>query len=247
MFLSAMTGSVVALALVAGVTGFDGGFVVFAVLLLAGRPHSSASPHFPASDRDQSRGRGLGRRNEPVRGTPTSRRRRNSVLLRDRLDRRRGRDHDDLRRPARTGFLGPQFVTTPGLIATVDGVVAGVLVAIVALQIGLDTEIQPRGCRCFRPRDDRTACCAPVPARGPHSGSGTALPHSSAGAVDDKSVAQSALRADVARALGIVAELVAQPADVDAQVVDLVDVLAAPDLRQQRPVLQDVPGLRTRW
>ena len=40
--------------------------------------------------------------------------------------------------------------------------------------------------------------------------------------------------------VGVVAELVAQAADVHPQVVDLVDVLAAPDLRQERRVLEDV-------
>src|SRR3990172_7315546 len=59
----------------------------------------------------------------------------------------------------------------------------------------------------------------------------------------DEPVAQAALRSDVARRVGVVAELVAQAADVDPDVVDFVDVLTAPDLCQQGPVLQDMAGV----
>ena len=44
----------------------------------------------------------------------------------------------------------------------------------------------------------------------------------------------------IARMLRIVAQLLAQPAHVDADVVDLVDVLATPHLREERPVLEHV-------
>jgi hypothetical protein len=40
--------------------------------------------------------------------------------------------------------------------------------------------------------------------------------------------------------VGVVAELVAEAADVDPQVVNLVEVLAAPDLGEQGPVLEHV-------
>ena len=40
-----------------------------------------------------------------------------------------------------------------------------------------------------------------------------------------------------------VAQLVPQPANVDADVVDLIDVLATPDLGQKGRVLEDVTGI----
>src|SRR5579883_3078578 len=46
------------------------------------------------------------------------------------------------------------------------------------------------------------------------------------GRAQDEAVAEAAVRADVARVVGIVAQLLAQAAHVDAQVVDLVHVLA---------------------
>ena len=59
----------------------------------------------------------------------------------------------------------------------------------------------------------------------------------------NESVAEAALRADVSRGVRRVPELVPKPPDIDADVVDLVDVLATPDLGQQGSVLEDVAGI----
>ena len=46
------------------------------------------------------------------------------------------------------GSFAHEFVTTPGMLAVVDGVIAGILVAIVALQVGTDDAGRGRiGCR----------------------------------------------------------------------------------------------------
>src|SRR5262245_38548461 len=73
--------------------------------------------------------------------------------------------------------------------------------------------------------------------------SSAAIVRTTSASRSDEPVAESALGPDVARVLRVVAELVAQAPDVDPQVVDLVDVLAAPDLGQQRAVLEHVPGI----
>src|SRR4051812_32126532 len=52
----------------------------------------------------------------------------------------------------------------------------------------------------------------------------------------DESVPEAPLRLDVAGRVGRVPELVPEPANVHADVVDLVDVLATPDLGQKRAV-----------
>jgi len=59
----------------------------------------------------------------------------------------------------------------------------------------------------------------------------------------DEPVAEPSFRPDVGRIVRVVAEFVPEAADVDPDVVDLVDVLASPDLREQRPVLEDVAGV----
>lgn len=57
----------------------------------------------------------------------------------------------------------------------------------------------------------------------------------------DEPVSEPALGSDVAGRVGIITQLVAQPADVHADVVDLVDLLAAPHLGEERRVLEHVP------
>src|SRR5262245_54668254 len=54
----------------------------------------------------------------------------------------------------------------------------------------------------------------------------------------DEAIAQAPLGLDVKRVVGIVAELIAQAADVDTHVVGLIHVVAAPHLGQQRAVLE---------
>src|SRR5688572_12524989 len=59
----------------------------------------------------------------------------------------------------------------------------------------------------------------------------------------DEAVSQATLRLDVSRGVGGVPELVPEPADVDPDVVDLVDVLATPDPCQECLVFEDVTGV----
>ena len=54
-----------------------------------------------------------------------------------------------------------------------------------------------------------------------------------------EAVAEAAGGLDVAGVIRVLFQLEAEAADVDAKVVDLVDVLPAPDLRQQRLVAQE--------
>src|SRR5687767_12922214 len=55
-----------------------------------------------------------------------------------------------------------------------------------------------------------------------------------------ESIPQSPLGADIARLIWVIAELVPQAAHIYAQVVDLVDILSPPHLRQERPVGQHI-------
>ena len=107
MFLSVLSGAVVALALVAQATAFGEGFVTFALLILPVVLFVGVTT-FMRLVGDQSRGYGLGRRHEPPppclpggrSGTPS--------VLRQRFDGRRSRDHGHVRGDARTGQFRPR-------------------------------------------------------------------------------------------------------------------------------------------
>lgn len=136
MFLSALTGSVVALALVAGVMGFDGGFVAFALLLLPFVLFMGVATFRRLIEINREDVRwvvGMNRlRHAYLEAAPELR----SYFVTGWTDDESGIMTTFGARPG-PGSFAHEFVTTPGLIATVDGVVAGALVAIVGLQIGL--------------------------------------------------------------------------------------------------------------
>jgi hypothetical protein len=136
MFLSALTGSVVALALVAGVMGFDGGFVAFALLLLPFVLFMGVATFRRLIEINREDVRwvvGMNRlRHAYLEAAPELR----PYFVTGWTDDEGGIMTTFGARPG-AGSFAHEFVTTPGLIATVDGVVAGALVAIVGLQIGL--------------------------------------------------------------------------------------------------------------
>jgi hypothetical protein len=140
MFLSALTGSVVALALVAGVMGFDDGFVAFALLLLPTVLFAGVSTFRRLIEINREDVRwviGMNRlRNAYLEAAPELR----PYFVTGWTDDETGIMTTFGARPG-VGSFAHEFVTTPGLIAVVDGVVAGVLAAILGLQIGAGTGI----------------------------------------------------------------------------------------------------------
>jgi hypothetical protein len=135
MFLSALTGSVVALALVAGVTGFDDGFVVFALLLLPVLLFVGVSTFRRLIEINREDVRwvvGMNRlRHAYLEAAPELR----PYFVTGWTDDEAGIMATFGARPG-AGSFAHEFVTTPGLIAVVDGVVGGVLAAVLGLQIG---------------------------------------------------------------------------------------------------------------
>lgn len=140
LFLSALTGSVVALALVAGVMGFDEGFVAFALLLLPVVLFVGVSTFRRLIEINREDVRwvvGMNRlRNAYLEAAPELR----PYFVTGWTDDEAGIMATFGARPG-AGSFAHEFVTTPGLIAVVDGVVAGVLAAILGLQIGAGTGI----------------------------------------------------------------------------------------------------------
>jgi len=140
MFLSVLTGSVVALALVAGVMGFDDGFVAFALLLLpivlfAGV--GTLRRLIEINREDVHWVIGMNRlRHAYLEAAPELQ----SYFVTGWTDDEAGIMTTFGARPG-AGSFAHEFVTTPGLIAVVDGVVAGVLAAILGLQAGAGTGI----------------------------------------------------------------------------------------------------------
>lgn len=136
MFLSALTGSVVALALVAGVTGFDRGFVTFALLVLPVVLFAGIGTFRRLIEINREDVRwvvGMNRlRHAYLDAAPELR----PYFVTAWTDDEAGIMITFGARPG-PGSLAHEFVTTPGLIAVVNGVVAGVIVAVAALQIGL--------------------------------------------------------------------------------------------------------------
>jgi hypothetical protein len=135
MFLSALTGSVVALALVAGVMGFDDGFVAFALLLLPFVLFMGLATFRRLIEINREDVRwvvGMNRlRHAYLEAAPELR----PYFVTGWTDDEAGIMTTFGARPG-PGSFAHEFVTTPGLIATVDAVLAGTVVAIVALQIG---------------------------------------------------------------------------------------------------------------
>ncbi|NJD28755.1 MAG: hypothetical protein FIA92_10725 [Chloroflexi bacterium] len=140
MFLSAVTGSVVALALVAGVAGFDDGFVVFALLLLPVLLFVGVSTFRRLIEINREDVRwvvGMNRlRHAYLEAAPELR----PYFVTGWSDDEGGIMTTFGARPG-AGSFAHEFVTTPGLIAVVDGVLAGVLAAILGLRIGAGTAI----------------------------------------------------------------------------------------------------------
>lgn len=140
MFLSAVTGSVVALALVAGVMGFDDGFVVFALLLLPVLLFVGVSTFWRLIEVNREDVRwvvGMNRlRHAYLEAAPELR----PYFVTGWTDDEGGIMTTFGARPG-AGSFAHEFVTTPGLIAVIDGVIAGVLAATLGLQIGAGTAI----------------------------------------------------------------------------------------------------------
>jgi hypothetical protein len=140
MFLSVLSGAVVALALVAQATSFNESFVTFALLILpvvlfVGVATFVRLVAINREDMDWVAGMNL-LRHAYLGAAPELR----PYFI-------TGSSDDEAGIMATFGATtGPGglvhvLVTTPGMLAVVDGVLAGVLVAIVALQIGLDTPL----------------------------------------------------------------------------------------------------------
>lgn len=138
MFLSALTGCVVALALVAGVMGFDGGFATFALLLLPLLLSAGVGTFRRLIEINREDVRwvvGMNRlRHAYLEAAPELR----PYFVTAWTDDEAGIMTTFGARPG-PGSFAHEFVTTPGLIAVIDGVLAGVLAALLGLQIGVGT------------------------------------------------------------------------------------------------------------
>lgn len=140
MFLSAVSGAVVALALVAGETGFDRAFVTFATVLLPVVLFLGVATF----------GRLVEINREDVRWVIGMNRLRHAYLtaapdlapyfVTGSSDDEAGIMITFGAKPGRGGFVH-EFVTTPGLIAVVNGVVAGALAASVGIWIHASGEL----------------------------------------------------------------------------------------------------------
>ncbi|MGH2474460.1 MAG: hypothetical protein ACRDIL_04285 [Candidatus Limnocylindrales bacterium] len=140
MFLSALSGAVVALALVAGATGFSDGFMIFALLLLPVVLLAGVGTFI----------RLVAINGEDVRWVIGMNRLRHAYLeaapdLRPYFVTGSSDDEAGIMTtfgavPGPGGFAH-EFVTTPGLVAVVDGVVAGALAAVIAMRSGADVSI----------------------------------------------------------------------------------------------------------
>jgi hypothetical protein len=140
MFLSVLTGSVLALALVAGVMGFDGAFVTFALVLLPVVLFAGVGTFrrlIEVNREDMRWVVGMNRlRYAYLESAPELR----PYFVTGWTDDEAGIMTTFGARPG-SGSFAHEFVTTPGLIAVVDGVVTGVLVALVGLQLDLGTVV----------------------------------------------------------------------------------------------------------
>ena len=135
MFLSALSGAVVALGLVAGATGFGEGFLIFALLLLPVVLFAGVGTfvRLVAINReDVGWVIGMNRlRHAYLEAAPELR----PYFVTGSTDDEAGIMTTFGAAPGPGGFVH-EFVTTPGLIAVVDGVVAGSLAAAIVLLAG---------------------------------------------------------------------------------------------------------------
>jgi hypothetical protein len=140
MFLSALSGAVVALALVAGATTFDGGFLTFALFLLPVVLFAGVATFVRLVEINH----------EDVHWVIGMNRLRHAYLeaapgLRPYFVTGSSDDEPGIMATfaatAGPGGFAHEFITTPGLIAVVDGVLAGAIAAIIGLSIGLDTRL----------------------------------------------------------------------------------------------------------
>lgn len=140
MFLTLLSGSIVALALVAGVMGFDGGFSTFALTVLPVVLFAGVGTFRRLIEINRENVRwvvGMNRlRHAYLEAAPELR----SYFVTGSYDDEAGIMTTFGARPGR-GSFAHEFVTTPGLIAVVDGVVGGVLAGVLGLQTGVGTGI----------------------------------------------------------------------------------------------------------
>jgi len=138
MFLSVLSGAVVALALVAQATAFDQGFMTFALLILPVVLFVGVATFL----------RLVAINHEDVGWVVGMNLLRHAYLdaAPELCDYFISGSHDDEAGVMATygatpgpGSFTHEFVTTPGMLAVVDGVIAGILVAIIALQAGTVT------------------------------------------------------------------------------------------------------------
>jgi hypothetical protein len=140
MFLSVLSGAVVALALVAQATGFGEGFVAFALLILPVVLFVGVATFMRlVSINHEDVGWVIGMnllRHAYLAAAPELR----QYMVTGSSDDEAGimATYGARRGP---GSFAHEFVTTPGVLAVVDGVVAGVLAGIVALRAGLGNPI----------------------------------------------------------------------------------------------------------
>ena len=137
MFLSVLSGAVVALALVAQATGFGGGFTTFAILILpvvlfVGVATFMRLVAINREDVGWVVGMNL-LRHAYLAAAPELR----PYFVTGSTDDEAGIMATFGARPG-PGSFAHELVTTPGVIAVVDGVIAGVLAAIVTMNAGLD-------------------------------------------------------------------------------------------------------------
>ncbi len=140
MFLSALSGAVVALALVAGATTFDRGFVTFALFLLPVVLFAGVATFVrlvEINHEDVGWVIGMNRlRHAYLDAAPDLR----AYFVTGSYDDEPG-IMATYGATAGPGGFAHEFITTPGLIAVVDGVLAGAIAAIVGIYTGLDTRL----------------------------------------------------------------------------------------------------------
>ncbi len=138
MFLSALSGAVVALALVAGATSFDRGFVTFALFLLPVVLFAGVGTFVrlvQINHEDVGWVIGMNRlRHAYLEAAPDLA----PYFVTSSYDDEPGIMATFGARAGPGGFAHA-FITTPGLIAVVDGVLAGAIAATVAVYVGIDT------------------------------------------------------------------------------------------------------------
>ncbi len=140
MFLSALSGAVVALALVAQAMSFGQSFVTFAVLILPVVLFLGIATHVRLVEINHEDVRwvvGMNLlRQAYLAGTPELR----QFFITGWHDDEAGIMATFGAKPG-PGALAHEFVTTPGVLAVIDGVIAGILIAIAAGQAGVASEI----------------------------------------------------------------------------------------------------------